>query len=334
MRTRRRLRRGVMYVVILMTAMIVSIIGMSALTMTRVQLRTATGDINVTEARCCAQSAIEIGALSMTNEPQWRKVFSHDTWSTKLRIGNGYYQWKLVDEVNGSLTADRTAPVRIYGMGVTGDAQRVLSALLVDVSPTAANLVQNGGIEDGTANWTVFYSGSLSTSTAVKYAGSASMLISGRTQWYCGAEQDITSGLEDEVTYEVSAWVRPRTTSVTPRFYFHLDSTGSGNEWLGADTEATTVGLWTQVKAELTPNWSGSLNYATLLVCTASSTNDFYIDEIKVSEKQLTAKIEVVPGSWRWEVSAAAAAEPDEGKILPATAAAAAFEVTGFTTGN
>ena len=310
-------RRGGMYIAVLMTALVVSIIGLSALTMTRVQLRNADADANLAEAQCCAQSAIESGVLALTKQPQWRTTNTHNSWSAATPLGAGSYQWKLVDEVNGSLTTDVSAPVRIFGSGTTAGTQRILSVLIADTTPGLPNLLQNPGFENGTSNWSSAYSCTLSTSTSTKYAGSASLLITSRSVWYSGAEQSIAASLKDGVVYEVQAWIRPRVSNVNIRFIMHLNCTTNGDLWAYAEGGSTTLGQWTLLKGELLSDWNGTLNSATLLICTDGSTNDFYVDDALIREKRLKSEFAIIPGTWRWEVSQAAALEPPAGPILP-----------------
>lgn len=323
-------RRGGMYIAVLMTAMIVAIVGLSALSAARLQLKTSVEDANLAAAQGLAQSAIEMGILALTRDPQWRSTYSHNTWTSAVALGDGSYCWKLADEVNGSLTANATAPVRIYGRGIAGVAQRILSVLIADVTPELPNLLQNPGMEDGTNGWTAAYACTIATQSSLKYSGSAAMLVSSRAYWYCGLSQTLTGSLKDGVIYEVQAWVRPRTTASSMRYYLHVNSSGNGDLWPLADVGSSTLGSWKLLQGEIQPDWDGTLNSARLLICTSSGTNDFYIDDVLVREKRLGSDIKIIPGTWRWEVGTDAPLLPESGPILPETAGALkAFGVAG-----
>jgi type II secretory pathway component PulK len=110
---RRRCRRGSMYVAVLLTAMIVAVIGISALTITRVELRSAEGAKDTIEARFYAQSALEIGSHLINGDRNWRTAYSSGVWVAEQSIGTGTYAWKLVDEQDGDLANDPSQPVRL-----------------------------------------------------------------------------------------------------------------------------------------------------------------------------------------------------------------------------
>jgi len=73
-----------MYVAVLMTATIVAVIGISALTITRIELRSAEGAKDTIEARFYAQSALEISSYLINNDRNWRTNYSKRIYSLLL----------------------------------------------------------------------------------------------------------------------------------------------------------------------------------------------------------------------------------------------------------
>jgi hypothetical protein len=131
-------RRGSLYLSVLGVAMIVSIIGMSAMTVARLNLRSVGGRQDRREARILADAAIELGAGIVMQDTNWRTSFQNgqEYPSTPFTMGSGTITWKLVD-ADGDLADDAADPVRLYGIGRVGQAVYSKSVLL---EPAGAGL--------------------------------------------------------------------------------------------------------------------------------------------------------------------------------------------------
>jgi hypothetical protein len=299
---RPRRRRASMYLAVLMTAMIVAIIGLSALAATRVQSRAAESGNDIAAARFAAQSAIEMGMLTLNNTPTWRTTYTHDVWIPERGLGDGTYTWKLVDERNLSLTKDTTAPVRLCGRGVVGDAVRTESVLLQTGFPDPTNLLGNPGFERGVKDWTDPSDCDLALDTATPHGGLASLWVKNRADDYAGPLQEITDDITEGVTYEVAVWVKMRSFSenawLSVRYrteygwstdYFAVQSVGTG---------------WALVTGEFTTSWPGTLQTAYWKIETYWSSQDFMIDDVVVRKAGAVppAALPIV-GTWRREVN-------------------------------
>ncbi len=123
-------RRGSAYIGLIGVAMIVTVIGLSALLGVRVELRTA----RLTEASAASQfvapSIIEVGLLRINEDPDWRRTYTHDVWGIEETIGALKYTLKLVDEQDGDLANDPTDLARLYAKTTVGDAVGIYSVLL------------------------------------------------------------------------------------------------------------------------------------------------------------------------------------------------------------
>ena len=135
LRTARRnhQRRGSMYVVVLGTAMIATVIGLSALYLVRIERRAAQGANEQVEARGYAQSAIEIGFLMIRADPAWRDNLGSGYWAAKQPIGNGAYVLlaAVIDDGDGQPDND---PVVLTGIGVSGRARHGMQVTIVSQS--------------------------------------------------------------------------------------------------------------------------------------------------------------------------------------------------------
>lgn len=109
---------------VLGSSMIVTVIGLTAVMVARVHHRTSESSGILTEARFCAQSAVEVVVGSTTIVSDWRTglgIESGDTYGP-MSFGPGQISYKLVDEVDGDLANDPDHGVRITGTGVVGGA--------------------------------------------------------------------------------------------------------------------------------------------------------------------------------------------------------------------
>lgn len=74
-------------------------------------------------------------------------------------------------------------------------------------SAPANDIAQNGGVESGTTNWAARGDASIQRTTAEKYSGSASLLVTGRTDYWQGTTFNVGQ-LTPGNSYEVSVWVK------------------------------------------------------------------------------------------------------------------------------
>ncbi len=131
-RPRRPNRRGAaIYVVVLGTALVVSLLGLSALLAKRVRRRIDQDAADVAAARLYAQAAIEMGMLRIENSPSWRTSHPNGTWSSDQAIGDGTYTLLGVDPDDADLTDDDGDPVVLTGIGVHGRATQKMQVTLV-----------------------------------------------------------------------------------------------------------------------------------------------------------------------------------------------------------
>ena len=101
------------------TAMIVTIIGLSALMAVRIQRRGAEGSNDLGAARFYAQAAIEHGFAKINQDPDWRTNFGSGFWLTNQQIHGGTYSLDatFIDDGDGKPEND---DVVLTGTGVHG----------------------------------------------------------------------------------------------------------------------------------------------------------------------------------------------------------------------
>ncbi len=288
-----------MYVAILMAAMLVTLLGVAGLLATRVSFRSATGAGQTIAARYYAESAIDLALLTISSDKNWVNNFAKDTWTAEQPIGEGTYTWKI-KPVDGAAVTDKVA--RLYGKGLAGDAVRIYSVVVQEDEGADSNLLANPGMEAGVANWTGLGTCDLEPNADQPHSGSACMQVTNRVDVWDGPRQDITAQLDETKTYDMEAWV--------------MMQNGAENVWIGvwARTEfgwyrldAGTVNAgteWTKITGTLTPSWSGTLEQAYWKLETASTNQDFMVDDTYFAEQTGPVDLTLVPvpGTWRREL--------------------------------
>jgi hypothetical protein len=124
-------RAGYLYVAVMVTATLVGLVGLSAVSVARLNLRTTTRTVDSSSADFLAQSAVEHALAVLKNDPAWRTTYLNNTEypSTPISLNGGTITWKLVDP-DTSLFDDDSDTVRIYGIGRQGSATSVQSVQL------------------------------------------------------------------------------------------------------------------------------------------------------------------------------------------------------------
>ena len=129
--------RGSTYVLVLMVSMMVTVIGLSALTASRVQQRSVSGSNDFALARDYALCAIDMGLFAIEQDPtSWRNTFTSPGPPTNVTFGGGLLSLQVVDPGDGSLTNNTSDPIAVTGIGEVGSA-RVKLQVTVTVDSTS-----------------------------------------------------------------------------------------------------------------------------------------------------------------------------------------------------
>lgn len=118
---RERMRRGSAYLLVIMTTLIVAVIGLSALSLSRIELRRVTGMTDAAAARNAARAGVEWAFMQIRNETTWSNLGSRSAaWATNVAINGGTYSvnrtaYDNSDPVNPKLTLEA---VGTYGNAV------------------------------------------------------------------------------------------------------------------------------------------------------------------------------------------------------------------------
>jgi hypothetical protein len=116
-------RRGSVYLAVLGTGMVVSVLALSALALQRVQNRMLTSSADVRQAQLNAETAIELGLLSIKNDVNWRTNFANGTWFTDRALSEGTCTLTVIDP-DASLADDAADAIVMTGIGKAGSAEQ------------------------------------------------------------------------------------------------------------------------------------------------------------------------------------------------------------------
>lgn len=115
-------RRASVYIVVLMTAMIVGVIGLAALSRSRVEFRTTRESLDFQQSRLLARSAIEVGLELLESRTDWRSTLSSGSrWLQNALAGGGFDLYGS-DPIDGNFANNTTDPLRLLAVGRVGSA--------------------------------------------------------------------------------------------------------------------------------------------------------------------------------------------------------------------
>jgi len=120
-----------MYVAVLGTTMAVTVMGLSAIMLARVERSSVVGTADSAAARFHAQSAIEMGEHRIRQDSNWRQTYTSGVWEANRAIGTGTYTLEGIDTVDGNLSNSPSDPVVLRGTGFQGQSRYKLQVTMV-----------------------------------------------------------------------------------------------------------------------------------------------------------------------------------------------------------
>ncbi|MCK4343308.1 MAG: hypothetical protein KAY37_16460 [Phycisphaerae bacterium] len=127
------------YVMVFSSALLVTLIGVSAVLAVRVRHRSIQGDKSFIAARGYAQSAVDLGLYTIANDPDWRTNYPNGAWFSDRSLGNGSITLTGVDPDDGDLSDSEGDSLVLVGTGNSGEACYHLQVTLVPpIQPLAA----------------------------------------------------------------------------------------------------------------------------------------------------------------------------------------------------
>lgn len=296
MKMRKQRRGAALYLTVLSNTLLVGLLGLAALTIVRIERRNSDSNSDMVKAQLASHAAIELTIYDIQNDASWRTNYTNNVESTAQAFGDGTLRWKLVD-ADADLSDDANDSVDVYGIGQVGTAIWVERCTLTpEAGPPQPNILTNADCENGTTDWQINGSASLASSTVDPHGGAACVHAFNRwSSFEIPWQEFATSSIQNGTAYDVTVWVKVNSTqNVTPQFY--IQSSGSGWQAIGSTSTHCPAGVWTEVTATITPTWSGSLTYASIMWTTQTAV-DFWFDDATLVEKVSGPGMEYVAGS-------------------------------------
>jgi hypothetical protein len=153
--TGRSHRRGAaLYVCIVYTALLVSLLGLAGLTVLRIERKQGLQSFDVGRARCNARSGVQLGLTVLNSDSSWRSRYTSGQETARRSVSTasqGTVSWMLQD-LDGSLS-NSDAGLRLLGIGRVGAAVQVCSVGVSAVAVEGAEglFLQQDGLTAGLA---------------------------------------------------------------------------------------------------------------------------------------------------------------------------------------
>ncbi|MCD6365000.1 MAG: hypothetical protein J7M14_03910 [Planctomycetes bacterium] len=145
---RRARRRGSTYIMVLSVSIVLTVIGLSAVKISRLNARAVMRANHWRDAQLLASSAIEHALAKLNADSDWRNTYQGVTVE-KSFVG-GAFSWRVIDETDGDLTDDPSEPAKLVVNAGAGDAAYSLAVDLVGGSATPDNSLWGVDEDDGT----------------------------------------------------------------------------------------------------------------------------------------------------------------------------------------
>jgi hypothetical protein len=135
--------------------MMVTVIGLSALAVSRIQTWTVASTNDAREASALAFAAAEhaltlLDKSTINDKPRWRTTWTEGAETPPMTLGRGTISYILTDPEDHNLADDESEPVRLYGIGRVGEATRITSVELVPAGGEPLDVLRTTVHADGT----------------------------------------------------------------------------------------------------------------------------------------------------------------------------------------
>ena len=124
---------GSVYFHVLASSLLVTLIGLAALSAARLQTRMVQRAKDYAKARSGAVSAVELGLLFVAQDPKWRDGWPSGVWLSDKQLGDGTFTLEGIDPQDGDLTDSPYEPLVLTGIGSKGIARHKTQVTLVPV---------------------------------------------------------------------------------------------------------------------------------------------------------------------------------------------------------
>ena len=257
-RRNKQQRAGGIYLAVLATAMVVALLGMTAMIGQRLQNRMLVASTSIRQAQFNAGTAVELGLLVMKQDTNWRTTYSSGTVFTNRSASSGTCSLSIADPADGNLTNNADDPVVLTGIGYSGDAQQrvqvTIDSLKTPLSCLRSAIATGGNISltgDTLRTNGLTTANQVSATSSSVYGKVEAISVSGTT--YNGATTQVLSEKRPTMPTWTSAFSYYRTNGTeininslptqTPNLCRNVSFDTDTSYWTGAATGLPTADL-------------------------------------------------------------------------------------------
>lgn len=266
-------RRGAaIYTAVVFNALIVGLLGLSALSIVRIERRQSLTSSDQIIARENAASAVAAALARIKNDATWRTTFTHNTESGAIAFSSGSATWRLVDKVDTSLGNNTRHGVFIDGIGRCGSAvwvERVEALQPEAPLPTlAAAMHSNARLRIDSWCSLTATGGVVSTNTELDVSGAligeAHCSTNSSSGWVTGSVTTGMTARETAASSTLFAALRDQATAIPYSGNLNKHLLGPSVNTYGGSTHAD--GLYYINAGSSTLSITSSRIYGTLIV--------------------------------------------------------------------
>jgi len=163
------------YLHVLASSLLVSVLGLGALLTARLQGRVCRLTRDSAVARTCAVSAVELGLLEIKQDTGWRTTWPNGTWMQNIPLGSGTFTLQGTDPADSDLTDSDSDVVILTGLGVSGLARHKVQVTVVPVikpiEALATCLDASGALQVTSGNKITATGAPVATNAQLTYVG-------------------------------------------------------------------------------------------------------------------------------------------------------------------
>lgn len=128
-------RPGTVYVLVLVSAMIVAVIGLVGVTVVRQDLARSELNASAAKATTYAQSAIELGLTEIKLNPSWRTTYTNGSTMFSRPLGTGRASLTVSDPNDSNLSNSISDTFLLRGTGIVGGARQLVEVKVIPTLP-------------------------------------------------------------------------------------------------------------------------------------------------------------------------------------------------------
>jgi hypothetical protein len=166
---------GSIYLHVLASSLLITLIGLGALAAVRLEMQSARLARDCAEARAGAVSAVELGLLYVKQDANWRTTRPNGIWFQNQVLGAGQFTLQGIDPKDNILSNSVDEPLVLTGIGTRGIArhkvQVTLVALVKPLEGLGTCLHASGNIQIKAGKRITLVGGSLSTNAQLDNDG-------------------------------------------------------------------------------------------------------------------------------------------------------------------